>query len=498
MRAKKGRLLVGQSGGCTTVMNASLIGVVQEALHHTEIEAVYGALHGIEGLLNEELVDLSSEDPSTLELVRHTPAAALGSGRYRLQPGDVERALEVLQAHEIRYFTFIGGNDSADTSHRLARAAAAAGYEMRVIAVPKTIDNDLPLTDHSPGYGSIARFIAMSVRDGGRDTEAMKRREPVKIVEVMGRNAGWVAAASALGKRDELDAPHLIYVPERPLSLDRFLDEVETAYRRFGIAVAVVTETIREHDGKPIGQPPPPGAGERADPFGHLRLAGAAAYLCQQVISNLGLLARWDKPGTIQRMSMACASPVDLAEAYLVGQAAVRYAVAGESDAMVALVREAGAEYGCTTGLAPLAAVANTEKRLPEEYLQADWPFVTPAFLDYARPLIGGPLPEYSRLRGLRVPPRRQHPLSSEWFLCIIQPNSLAYAKEACLDVAAGLVLVSLRACCMAFVSAPPLNGFSGHCVRGSDHGVCRGQHVCGEGGRYRLWHRGRDRDGGR
>jgi len=393
-------------------MNSSLVGVIQEALQHPEIDGVYGAVHGIEGVLKEELIDLTREPADNLQRLRYTPAAALGSGRYRLRPGDLELLLEVLKAHNIRYFLYIGGNDSADTTHRLAQAAVAANYELSAIAVPKTIDNDLPLTDHSPGYGSIARFIALAVRDAGRDTEAMRHREPVKIVEVMGRDAGWVAAAAALGKHEEADAPQLIYVPERPLVLERFLNDVEETYRRVGFAVAVVPETIRDENGQPLGQIPL-SMGELADAFGHPRLAGAADFLCHEVTRQLGLRARWDKPGTIQRMSIACSSPVDLAEAYEVGRAAVRYALQRETDQMVTLQRDGGLEYHSTTGLVPLAEVANAEKKLPPEYIESSRPFVTDAFREYALPLIGAPLPEYGRLSGPVVPPRLHRRLPS-------------------------------------------------------------------------------------
>ncbi|MHB1161677.1 MAG: diphosphate--fructose-6-phosphate 1-phosphotransferase, partial [Chloroflexota bacterium] len=199
--ALRGKLLVGQSGGCTAVINSSLVGVVEEALRHPEIDGVLGTLHGVEGLLRGELVDLGAESSETLRLLRRTPSAALGSCRYKLQEGDLERIVHVFRERNVRYFLYIGGNDSADTSHKIAAAAAELGYDLRVMAVPKTIDNDLPVTDHCPGYGSIARFVAQSTQDAGLDTEAMKRYDPVKLIEVMGRDAGWVAAASALGKR---------------------------------------------------------------------------------------------------------------------------------------------------------------------------------------------------------------------------------------------------------------------------------------------------------
>ncbi len=400
-KAPRGPLVVGQSGGPTAVINASLVGVIHEALAHPEIADVVGTLRGVRGILTGDLVDLRREAPCDLELVRRTPAAALGSNRYRLQPEDPERLLRRLQALDVRHFLYIGGNDSADTAHRLAAAAAQRGYDLRAIAVPKTIDNDLPLTDHCPGYGSIARYVALAARDAGHDTEAMRETDPVKILEVPGRNAGWVAAATALGKRSDEDGPHLIYPPERPVALDQFLDAVQRTYDRLGFVLAAVAETVRDERGEPLGTP----AREMgtADAFGHRRLAGAAAYLCREIADRLGLRARWDKPGTLARSSIACASEVDLAEAYLVGRQAVLAALRGETDRMVTLVREPGERYRVTTGLAPLEAVANHERHLPADYLTPDGTFVTPAFLDYARPLIGEPLPEYGRLRKVRL-----------------------------------------------------------------------------------------------
>lgn len=393
--ALRGRLVVGQSGGPTSVINASLIGVIHEALASTLITDVVGSRFGVEGLLTDDLVDLRRQPASTLERVKRTPSAALGSNRLKLGPADVERVLEALRALDVRYFLLIGGNDSADTTHRIAAAAAERGYPLRAISVPKTVDNDLPFTDHCPGYGSIARYVAIATRDAGRDSEAMRRTDPVKLLEVPGRNAGWVAAASALAKQAEADAPHLILPPERPVALDRFLDATQRIYDRLGFVVAVLAETIRDEQGEPIGADSPEMG--KSDAFGHRRLSGAAAALCQAIAGRLGLRARWEKPGTLARTSIACVSEVDLDEAYLVGRRAVEAALRGETDRMVTLLREPGEPYRVTTGLAPLADVANRERYLPEEYLAPDGAEVSEGFRAYARPLIGGPLPEYGR-----------------------------------------------------------------------------------------------------
>lgn len=397
-------LLVGQSGGPTAVINCSLAGIIEEALRHPEIKGIYGLRRGLEGLLAGDLIDLRQESPETIRGLRDTPSAALGSCRRRLQSQDVPRALEILRTFGIRYFLYIGGNDSADTSHRLALAAQEAGYPLTVIGVPKTIDNDLPAMDHTPGYPSIARYVAIATKEIGLDAEATANVDPVRILEVMGRNAGWVAAAAALGKESPAEAPHLIYVPERPFSADKFLTDVQAIYRRLGRVVIVITETVRDESNTPwaiaVGR----------DAFGHPRLEGAAQRLCNLVRQRLGLRARFDKPGTLQRASSLCISSIDQEEAYMVGVAAVQAALAGETDKMVTLIRVSQEPYRCVTGLAPLVTIANAERRMPEHFLNQEGNFVTEAFLAYARPLLGGPLPRYVRLRGVPVTaPSAQH-----------------------------------------------------------------------------------------
>jgi len=399
----KGNLVVAQSGGPTAVINSSLAGVVQEALAHEEITGVYGALHGIEGILYENIVDLGKETPETIEGLRSTPSSALGSCRHKLTPEEYERILEVFQAHNIRYFCYIGGNDSMDTAHRVGRLALDANYELRAMGVPKTVDNDLAYTDHCPGYGSVARWIAISVREAGLDTEAIGIVDKVKIIECMGRNAGWITAASSLAKETEDDAPHLVYVPERPLNLDKFLDDVQSVYDRLGYVVVAVCEGVRGEDGQPLV------ASSRTidvDAFGHVQMGGVSDFLCRLVSSKLGLKARFDKPGTIQRVSMSLASSVDLQEAYTVGQMAVRHAIEGVTDQMVTLVRESSDPYVCTTGLAPLAEVANAEKLLPDDYINENGNGMTDKFREYALPLIGEPLPKYVRLKRHLIPKR--------------------------------------------------------------------------------------------
>jgi 6-phosphofructokinase 1 len=301
----------------------------------------------------------------------------------------------------VRYLLYIGGNDSADTAHRLAQAAQRSGYELSTISVPKTIDNDLPFTDHCPGYGSAARFIALATMDSTMNTISIPWHYPVKVIETMGRDAGWLAVSSALGKRDENDAPHIILIPEQRFVADRFLAQVEAVYRRIGYVIVAAAETIRDEQGQALGA-----AGQvGTDAFQHPLLSGTAQYLVDLVKKQLKLRARFDKPGDLQRMASNCVSATDRDEAYLVGRMGVHAVLDGESDKMVTLVRHNEPRYHCTTGLADLAQVANEQRLLPDEYLDASKTMVTQAFYDYALPLIGEPLPQHARLELTKVQP---------------------------------------------------------------------------------------------
>jgi 6-phosphofructokinase 1 len=395
----RGHLVIGQSGGATAVINASLVGAVRAAFAEDAIDSIYGARYGIEGVLRRDLVDLRQEPLGLWDALLTTPSAALGSCRYRLREGDAERAVTQLRDLGARYFLYIGGNDSADTAHQMALAAREMDYDLRVICVPKTIDNDLPETDHCPGYGSAGRFLALATMDSALCTESMPSHYPVKLIEVMGRDAGWLAATAALGKEREEDAPHLIYFPERPLSAERFLRDVREAHARYGQVVAVVAETVRDEQGQSLGAL----GSQGTDAFGHPLLSGAAQYLVSLVRAELGLRARFDKPGDLQRMSSACVSETDRAEAEAVGRAALRAAVAGETDKMVTLARAPGPEYACETGLTELARVANTLRPMPEEFITPEGTGVTEAFRRYALPLLGAALPQHARLVGVQA-----------------------------------------------------------------------------------------------
>jgi len=369
------------------VINGSLVGVIEEAKQHAEVTGVLGGLRGISGVLNDQFVDLARESQETLDLLRRTPGSALGTVRYKLQPEDYARIVESFRAYDVRFFCYIGGNDSMDTAHQVHLAAQELGYELYSIGVPKTVDNDLAYTDHCPGYGSAARFVALAVRDSGWDTESMGPSSPVKIVEVMGRNAGWLTAAAALGRREPGDPPHLIYLPERPVEDGALVRDVARVVEEREHCVIALSEGAVSDTGL-----------TEVDAFGHQMKGGAADYVAALLQDRLGLKVRMDKPNYLQRSFSLCMSEVDADEAYRAGRAAVRLAVAGQSDVMVTLERQPGEVYRAETGAAPLGRIANAEKLVPATYITAEGNDVTNAFVEYARPLIGGELPAVGRL----------------------------------------------------------------------------------------------------
>jgi 6-phosphofructokinase len=396
MSKAKGNLAIGQSGGPTVAINSSLCGVIHEALAHDEIGEIYGMFRGIQGLLKDQFIDLRRQSTEIIKGLRRTPSAALGTGRYKVTPNDYERILEVLKARNIRYVHYIGGNDSADTSLKLHKLAADAGYELHVIAVPKTVDNDLCGTDHCPGYPSAARFVATAIRDSGRDTEAMGPASPVKIMEIMGRNAGWLTAAAVLAREDEGDPPHLVYVPERPVSVEQLIEDVKRCYEEREYVVIAMSEGAQEAPGKTLGEEYAP---KEVDAFGHRMKGGVSDYVAALLRGRLGLKVRMDKPNYLQRSMMICASPVDLEEAYRVGRQAVKEAVAGRIEGMATLIRDPGPQYHCSVGIASLEGIANREKKLSPEFMNEAGNSPTEAFLSYARPLLGDPWPPIPYVR---------------------------------------------------------------------------------------------------
>ncbi|MGF1531492.1 MAG: 6-phosphofructokinase [Puniceicoccaceae bacterium] len=384
-----GNCLVAQSGGPTSVINSSLAGVITEALNHECIEEIYGAANGVVGILNEDLIDLAEESQQTIRGLRYTPASALGTCRYKLRKEeDFNRVLEVFEAHNIRYFFYIGGNDSQDSAHRISQLAIERGYPMRVIGIPKTIDNDLVATDHCPGYGSVIKYIATTVREISLDCAAMGNHDYVKIVEVMGRNAGWIAAGASLAKRKDhpKDPPHLIYLPEVPFTAEKFLGDVQTVLQKEKYCLVVVGEGLVDPDGNYIAT-----ASQSTDDFGHSQLGGTGEYLRQLVEDHLQVRARSAKLGLAQRAAAHCSSATDNEEAFKAGAAAVEAAVEeGISDKMITLIRGDHEQYSCHTGLADLAEVANGVKHLPESWINEDGISLNHQFHKYALPLIQG------------------------------------------------------------------------------------------------------------
>ena len=393
MNAITGKAVVAQSGGPTAVINSSAAGVIQTALAHEDVfTGVYGALNGILGVLTEDLFDLGREDPADIDALRRTPSAALGSCRHKLKDleadrADYERILEVFQAHDIRYFFYIGGNDSMDTAAKLGQLAREIDYELIAIGVPKTIDNDLAFTDHCPGYGSVAKFTAVSVMEAGRDTEALYTHDTCTVHEVMGRNAGWIAAASGLARRCAEDAPHIILLPEVPFVQDKFVEDVRRSLKDFNRCFITCGEGVKTSDGTYLAEA---GGAFSTDAFGHKQLGGACDAVRAIVENVVGIKARTNRAGTAQRNAMHFASATDIGEAHQVGRAAVEAALQGVSGKMVSLVREPGDRYACTTGLVDLEKVANGVKPVPPEFIDESGIAVTDAFRDYAVPLIRG------------------------------------------------------------------------------------------------------------
>ncbi|MEC8013235.1 MAG: 6-phosphofructokinase [Verrucomicrobiota bacterium] len=405
----EGNCLVAQSGGPTAVINASVAGVVAEALNNPCIEEVYGGMNGVLGILKEELIDLAEESQQNIRGLRYTPASALGTCRFKLKRDqDYERILEVFEAHNIRYFFYCGGNDSQDTADKISKLAQSKGYELRVIGVPKTIDNDLVTTDHCPGYGSVVKYICSVVRESALDHEAMGQHDLVSIIEVMGRNAGWIAAGSTLAKTREnaSDAPHIILLPEVPFSKDKFVEDVQAVLKKNKYCLVVVGEGLIDKDGNYVAN-----SASGQDAFGHQQLGGVGDFLASIVEQNLAVKARSSKLGIGQRAAAHCSSQADNDEAFMAGRAAVKAAVSGETDKMVILVRAEGENYQCDTSLAPLSEIANGVKEIPKDWISEDGVSMTAKFIKYCQPLIQGEVevpfengvPAYVRLSKRRI-----------------------------------------------------------------------------------------------
>jgi len=397
--SSRGNLLVVHGGGPTAVINASLYGVVRESLDSGQVGQVLGAVHGIQGVLAEDLVDLARVSDDVLESVRVSPGSALGSSRHQLSDDEAAQVLDVCRRRAVRWFLGTGGNDTMANCLRLHQRSHQADGSPIVVGVPKTVDNDLAETDHCPGYGSAARYLAQSARDLCYDVGSLPT--PVSILETMGRNTGWLCAATALARESPDDGPQLIYVPERPFDRDRFLADVEGVVKAVGWAVIAVSEGLRDSSGRPVAES---ASAAQTDPFGHALAGGVGAVLSEQVAAALGIRCRYEKPGLLGRASAILASELDRAEAEGVGREAVRRALADQGGVMVTLTADRHGTYRWGTDVVPLERVADVEKPVPAGFLSDRRPDVSESFIEYAKPLIGGEVMGYQHVRSLHEP----------------------------------------------------------------------------------------------
>lgn len=410
---RKANAFYAQSGGVTPVINASAAGVIETARRHRSvIGKVYAGANGIIGALREDLIDTSKESAATIRGLINTPAGAFGSCRYKLRSLEENRAeytrlIEVFRAHDIRYFFYNGGGDSADTCLKVSQLSQRLGYPLQAIHVPKTIDNDLPVTDNCPGFGSVAKYVAVSTREAALDVRSMcATSTKVFILEVMGRHAGWIAGAAGLAGSEVGDAPHIILFPEVVFDETRFLARVEDTVARYGYCVVVASEGVHTADGRFLSD-----SGLR-DAFGHVQLGGVAPVLAQLVQDRLRLKHHWAVSDYLQRAARHIASQTDLDQAYAVGEAAVEMAVAGKNAVMPTIERYGGDRYRWRIGEAPLAKVANREKKMPRNFITRDGYGITARARAYFEPLIQGEayppyrrgMPIYTTIKGVRAP----------------------------------------------------------------------------------------------
>ncbi len=401
-----------QSGGVTSVINASAAGVIEACRRHRgRIGKLYAGRDGIVGALTEDLIDTGKESAADVRALRWTPAGAFGSARYKLKDLDkdrskYERLIEVFRAHDIRYFFYNGGNDSMDTAHKVSQIGDQMGYHVTCVGIPKTVDNDLPVTDCCPGFGSVAKYVAVSTREAALDVASMARTSTkVFILEVMGRHAGWIAAAGGLAGRGRGEPPHVILFPEIPFEREAFLVRVRDSVEKDGYCVVVASEGVQDAGGRFLSD-----MGTR-DAFGHVQLGGVAPTLAAMVKEAHGYKYHWALADYLQRAARHIASKVDVEQAYAVGKAAVELALAGRNAVMPVIVRKSSSPYRWTIGSTPIEAVANKEKKVPRHYITADGFGITAACRRYLQPLIEGEayppfadgLPQYVTLRQARV-----------------------------------------------------------------------------------------------
>ena len=398
----EGNAIIGQSGGPTSVINASLCGVIQTCIKNgkvgqsARINKILGMKYGIEGFMQDQVIDLGAQPSDVIEGLKSTPASALGSCRYKLKEADFAPVLEKLKKYDIRYYFLIGGNDTMDTIHRVEAYCQSQGYDLRGIGVPKTVDNDLFATDHTPGFPSAARYVALSVKQAGMLARDMKKVDQYVIFQTVGRSAGWLPAAAACAKDSEDDAPHIILLPERPFVKQQFLSEVRQAYEKYGWVSVVCGEGVCYADGRPIS------ASQVSDNFSNVEfgaMAGtsAAMMLHRMIADEFGWRGEFQVTESLQMSAADRATPVDIEEAWRCGERAVELALAGQSGVMVTMNRISNAPYQIDFGTAPLSEVANGEKPMPDNFICKDRLFVTDECLDYLKPLVGE-MPKYVRL----------------------------------------------------------------------------------------------------
>ena len=412
MPSPKRNAFYAQSGGVTAVINASAAGVIEACRKHSKrIGKLYAGRDGIVGALTEDLIDTSLESAAAIRALRWTPSGAFGSARYKLKGIEQDRAkyerlIEVFRAHDIGYFFYNGGNDSMDTALKVSTIGAELGYPISCVGVPKTVDNDLPVTDCCPGFGSVAKYVAVSTREAALDVASMARTSTkVFILEVMGRNAGWIAAAGGLAGRKVGDAPHIILFPEIAFDQQAFLDRVQQTVAKRGYCVVVVSEGVKRADGKFLAE-----AGT-TDAFGHSQLGGAGPEIARIVKEGLGYKYHWAVADYLQRAARHIASKTDVEQAYAVGRAAVEFALKGQNAVLPVIVRTSSKPYRWTIASAPLAAVANVEKKVPRHFVTKDGFGITAACRNYLAPLIAGEdyppfkdgLPDYVELKNAPV-----------------------------------------------------------------------------------------------
>ena len=408
-----------QSGGVTAVINASACGVIETARKHRgKIGKVYAGRHGIIGALTEDMIDTSKESRAAISALRHTPGGAFGSARYKLAGIDknrsqYERLIDIFRAHDIGYFFYNGGNDSMDTAQKVSEIAVQMSYPITCIGIPKTVDNDLPITDCCPGFGSAAKYIAVSTREAALDVASMARTSTkVFVLEVMGRHAGWMAAAGGLAGEKAGDAPHVILFPEIVFDKEKYLAKVKSSVEKYGYCVVVVSEGLRDQSGKFLAE-----AGTK-DAFGHAQLGGVGPVVAQMPQEAFGYKFHWAVADYLQRSARHIASKVDVEQAYAVGKAAVEFALKGRNATMPVIIRKSSKPYRWSIGEAPLSAVANQEKKVPRNFISADGFGITAACRTYLQPLIRGEdyppyrdgVPTYVALKGVSVVKRLRTP----------------------------------------------------------------------------------------